>query len=323
MEKGFKTIEELVELLESRNVKTDSSTAGILRRESYYAIVNGYKGPFLDRDAMQSSADDIYKDGTTFRKLYDLFLFDRHLRQVALSSLIAAESVLKNAAVYSFCARHPKPDAYLERSNYVSAKDMLVPKTYTGNKAEEHSRNLAILMKILNGKLTPSRKTRPFIRHYLESYGNVPLWVLQNDLTFGNIAHFYQLQKRGVQNDACKIVGQIANRKKRLNPHDLLRLFDVLVDFRNICAHDERLYCAEIKGTRCADMFLMLDRVLPKEDTDDLLEALNGLIGQFQGRIERSILLHVVTDMGIRVAQKQPNSQQPQASQPPQPSLPD
>lgn len=302
MKKEFKTIEELVDLLESRNVKTDSATAGILRRESYYAIVNGYKGPFLDRDAMQSSAEDVYKDGTTFRQIYDLFLFDRVLRQIALSYLIAAESVLKNAVVYSFCARHPDTNAYLERSNYVSAKDMLVPKTFDGNKAEEHGRNLATLMKILNGKLTLSRKTRPFVRHYVESYGSVPLWVLQNDLTFGNIAHFYQLQKRGVQNDACKIVGQVANRGERLNPHDLLRLLDVLVDFRNICAHDERLYCAEVRGARCADMLLMLRKVLPDEDTNALLEALNELIREFRGRIDGSILLHVVRDMGMRMA---------------------
>lgn len=114
---------------------------------------------------MQSSAEDIYKDGTVFRKLYDPFLFDRHLRQVTLSSLIAAESVLKNAVVRSFCARHPKPDAYLERSNYVTAKDMLAPKTYTGNKAKAHGRNLATLMRILSGKLPPNRKTRPFISH--------------------------------------------------------------------------------------------------------------------------------------------------------------
>lgn len=52
MEKGFKTIEELAEPLESRYVKTGSSSAGILRRESYYAIVNGYKDPFLDRNAI-------------------------------------------------------------------------------------------------------------------------------------------------------------------------------------------------------------------------------------------------------------------------------
>ena len=48
MGKEFKTIEELVNLLESRNVITDENTAPALQQESYYAIVNGYKKPFLD-----------------------------------------------------------------------------------------------------------------------------------------------------------------------------------------------------------------------------------------------------------------------------------
>lgn len=41
--KEFKTIDELVSLLESRNVITDENTRIQLTRESYYAVVNGYK----------------------------------------------------------------------------------------------------------------------------------------------------------------------------------------------------------------------------------------------------------------------------------------
>lgn len=61
MAKEFKTIGELVDLLESRGVKTDEKTSSVLQRESYYAIVNGYKDTFLDRAAMQSSPGDVYK----------------------------------------------------------------------------------------------------------------------------------------------------------------------------------------------------------------------------------------------------------------------
>ena len=67
MAKEFKTIEELVALLDSRNVVTDQTTAGVLARESYYAIVNGYKNPFLDRDAMRSAANDVYRPGRNSR----------------------------------------------------------------------------------------------------------------------------------------------------------------------------------------------------------------------------------------------------------------
>ena len=44
---------------------------------------------------MTSSSDDVYKDGTSFRNIYDLFLFDRELRQLTFSYLARAEAVLK------------------------------------------------------------------------------------------------------------------------------------------------------------------------------------------------------------------------------------
>lgn len=299
MAKEFKTIDQLVELMESRGIATSEDTALTLKRESYYAIINGYKAPFLDREAMKSSADDIYLKGTTFQQIYDLFMFDRHLRELTFPYLTAAESVLKNAVVYAFCERNRDTEAYLERSNYTSAKDMLVPKSYHGNKTEEHTTNMANLMKILNGKLGNQKRMRPFVRHYLNAYGKVPLWVLQNDLTFGNMAHFYQLQKRGVQNAACKIVGEISGMSVRLNPHDLLRAFDVLVGFRNICAHDERLYCATVKGAKFADMFDELNVVLPEKDTHAMVGALGSLVRAYRGRISDKVLAQVNTEMGI------------------------
>ena len=51
MEKPFKSIEEQINLMHRRGLSTDADTPGILMREGYYSIVNGYKGPFLDPDA--------------------------------------------------------------------------------------------------------------------------------------------------------------------------------------------------------------------------------------------------------------------------------
>lgn len=104
--------------------------------------------------------------------------------------------------------------AYLNRSNYAASRDMLVPKVFRGNKGYQHSKNHAELLNLLNDKVSNEQRMRPFVRHYLNKYGAVPLWVLQNDLTFGNISHFYQLQKRGVQNAACKLVNQTAKKSK-------------------------------------------------------------------------------------------------------------
>lgn len=290
MAKEFKTIDQLVGLLESRGVRTDGETATALARESYYAIVNGYKDPFLDRVAMQARSDDVFIEGTTFRMIYDLFLFDRAMRNALLPSLIKAESVLKNATVYAFCERHRDPAAYLDRANYVSAKDMLFPERFRGNRRAAHAKNLNDLTSRLNEKLRITGGTRPFIRHYLESYGMVPLWVLQNDLTFGNMSHFYQLQTRGVQNAACKIVANSTGNGRPIGARKLLDIYDVLVDYRNICAHDDRLYCAHPKGRYLSNAYKALEVVLTQGEAEELAREIERVHAEYGGRVSRETL---------------------------------
>ncbi len=191
--------------------------------------------------------------------------------------------------------------AYLNRSNYAAPRDMLVPKAFRGNKKKQHSKRLADLVNILKDKLTDEQRMRPFVRHYLNKCGAVPLWVLQNDLTFGNISHFYQLQKRGVQNAACKLIGQPANRNQRLEPLMLLRVFQVLSGFRNICAHDERLYCAVVRGARFSDMYSLLARVLPDREIQAMFDELGELVRTYQGSIAQDVLYGVFEEMNIQV----------------------
>lgn len=290
MDKEFKTIEQQMELLESRGVATDSHTAKALQMDGYYSIINGYKDTFLDKIAMQNSPGDVYKAGTSFSNIYDLFIFDRRLKGIVLPYLIEAESIAKNAIVYSFCNRHREIDAYLERSNYVAGKDMLVPAGFRGNKQKERDKRLNTLIGIFTRKLTPGAQNRPFTSHYLEKYGKVPLWVLQNDLTFGNIEHFYQLQQRSIQNEACKIISSVSETENRIGCLELLRTLMVLVDYRNICAHDDRLYCANVRGACFDAMLEYLWMVITPEAHSSLCSGLVELAASFAGLIDPSAL---------------------------------
>jgi abortive infection bacteriophage resistance protein len=295
--KEFKTITEQVALLESRGMKVDDETPVILLRENYYSIVNGYKDPFLDKDAMRSSADDVYAAGTEFNWLYALFKFDRELRQVTFSYLIQAEAALKTATVYAFCEKHRGCSDYLDRSSFCAAKDMLTPKAFRGNRASLHSKNLNVLMGILNKKLVVGGSTRPFVSHYLDAFGEVPLWVLANDLTFGNMSHFFQLMKRGDQNAACKYLFKTTLRAEgqgRISPHDVLRAYEVLTHFRNLCAHDERLYCARKDNDTYATMLNLLAVALPA----DLVDAMRHDIERLLSKYEKG--LKVITAQELR-----------------------
>lgn len=296
MPKDFKTIEELIEILESRGVSTDANTAAILKRESYYAIVNGYKDPFLDRDAMQRSNGDFYKPGTTFTNIYDLFTYDRALRRAVMPYLMAAETAVKSAVVYAFCERNQGMLDYLDRDRYVSGRDMLVPEGFKGSKLEERDKNLGKLLKILSKKNKPNERSKKYAIHYVERYGGIPLWVLQNDMTFGNISNFYQLQKRGIQNATCRIVSEVNGNGKRIGARDLLNALSVLVGFRNICAHDERLYCARVIGHGFDHMLDALALILSYEEIEEMTNGICHVTEPSRNKVRPEALNAMYTD---------------------------
>ena len=159
--------------------------------------------------------------------------------------------------------------------------------------------NLSKLMSVLYDKVTPSgdRPMRVFVEHYLNAYGFVPLWVLQNDLTFGNMSHFFQLQRRGVQNEACRIVQDVSGRSARIQPIDLLRAYSVLVEYRNICAHDERLYCACPKGATVGEMLRLLHGLIPDVDATRLGGALSGIVNRYAGQLPNKVVASLRTEM--------------------------
>ena len=86
--------------------------------------------------------------------------------------------------------------------------------------------------------------------HYLTHHQDLPLWVLVTKLTFGEITYFYKsmdppLQER-VLNDINKDYTSEFGAPIAQPTSSLISKFneilDVLVAFRNICAHGDRLY---------------------------------------------------------------------------------
>lgn len=304
MGKSFRTVDELVAILESRGVKTDGATAPAIARESYYAIVNGYKKPFLDQEKMESSNDDVYKEGVEFQWMHDLFMFDRDLRFVTFKYLTRAEAVMRTAVAYAFCHKHPERDAYLERSNFCSADEYLVAKTYKGNKRALHGNNLNDLMRRLNEKLVVNDRSRDFVKHYSRKYGTVPLWVLANDLTFGNIVHFYQLMQTADRREACAIIAKTAGRDRKrghLTERALLRSASVLNDFRNLCAHDERLYCSKFGNDDFSVMVERMMDLLPYDEVIEFIDEIMALFDAYGNRLHGVTAESLLADMGFEI----------------------
>lgn len=298
MDRPFLTIEQQIERLEKRGMRTSEETPEILMREGYYSVVNGYKAPFIDAKASKEADDDRYVDGATFEQLYALFAFDRDLRELTFHYLIRAEATTRTAISYCFSEAHRSPDAYLLQANYCSYDEYAAREESPSSYASE----LAGLTGILRGRANSSRTE--FVTHYREEHGGVPLWVLANDLTFGNLEHFFNLMKPDEQSAFCRMVATSTGRlgDKALGyfgPGKARVCLEALVKFRNICAHDERIYCARVGGRKnigYTDMLWMLERFLTKKEFNELLSRLVPLLRKAG---DGNALMHVFNETGM------------------------
>lgn len=279
MGKPFLTIEEQIELLERRGVSRTEGESCALMREGYYSIINGYKEPFLEPVVTKDDLSDRYKGGTSFDDIFALFTFDRSLRALTFRNLIKAEATARTAIAYTFASAHRGQDAYLLQESYCSEQEYLEYNRSNNSYADELSGLTSIL------KRTRDKSDSDFISHYRNAHGSVPIWVLCNALTFGNIQHFFNLMKPNEKASVCKMIAESTGRKgsKLLGYFDVDEArvsLEVLVKFRNLCAHDERLYCAHVgarKNVGYSKMIWMLERFLTEEEFYGFLRDVTDL----------------------------------------------
>lgn len=115
MEKEFKTINEQVELLKSRNLLISNTkiAINILKNNNYYYIINGYKDIFLDNH----SKIERYIDGTTIEDIYNLYEFDRTIRITFLEYILLIERKIDTYIAYEFSKEHGYKN-YLIKQNF-------------------------------------------------------------------------------------------------------------------------------------------------------------------------------------------------------------
>lgn len=295
-EKPFRTFDELVQLLESRGVAVDGSTKTILKRESYYAVVNGYKDLFLDPVATRAAGEDRYLRGTCFKEIHELFLLDREVRMALLPALLIAETTLKTLTVHMFCSRHPERGSYLEPANYRTDP--------RGVRAAE--RVIAAFRKALETQ--GERHPKDFIEHYRIRHQHVPLWVLANFLTFGVMSKFYSALTEATQATVCRELSAYTREigdgiGYRIEPHQLRLMFRYLSDLRNLCAHEERLYCTgfgKSKDIRLRQLLGYLKVLLGPAEYHTMCERLLGAFRDSQTEFHTISVDAVVSCMGFR-----------------------
>ena len=297
MNKPFQTTSEQIAILNRRGLSTDSKTADILLREGYYCIINGYKDPFLFPG--KQNGEDAFRHGASFNEIYRLFLFDRSLRMLLFKYIAIAEAALKTVTAYKFSQAHQTDHhKYLEGGTY--RNDGRYP-IFAGYLIEDFETILG-----MNDK-GRRRRPKPYIKHYLDNHEQVPIWVLMNYLSLGQAVKFFDFQKNEIRRSIASTFTDLYCHEhtvsRNIKPKDLSRAFDHIKDMRNICAHDERLYCARVSprsDTTFADVLDDLSLVLPANKNRDLRAEVATEIINSSSDIRTITVDYLLKEMGIR-----------------------
>jgi len=241
MAKPFLTYAQQLQLLQSKHLVVDDVAAAetALHRYGYFPLVSGYK------DLLKNPTTKNYQDGTAFRDLMAIYRFDEQLRELTLRYLLHIERHIRSALSYAFCDNFGDLQAaYLDPQNYDIST--------AAKKSEVH-----ILIQKFLRPLIDKPTQYPYIEHHKVKHQNVPLWVLINALTFGTVSKMYKYSKPQVQSAISKEFDAIKEAQLR-------QMLEVLTDFRNVCAHNERLFTHRCAKHDIPDLLLHKKLAIPK-----------------------------------------------------------
>lgn len=246
--KTFKTLRQQLRILRNRGlyVSKNGKPKEVLQEENYYSLINGYKELFLGPNLSAVDQSETFIPGSSFDEIYAISIFDRNLRAILLKVILKIENQFKSYVSYEFSKNHGH-DNYLKKSSFDDSHGPLLSKTTI----EDYEKKIARINNLISdvqSNISYYYKKKSYIKHYVNEYGFVPLWVLVNTMSFGSISTFFSLMKPSEQVSISK--------NYNLPKENLNRYMKVLSEARNICAHDERLYNivlsreSEIKDTR-------------------------------------------------------------------------
>jgi abortive infection bacteriophage resistance protein len=206
--KPFLSIEDQINMLvddKGLTIVDHERTQQYLKRIGYFGLVGGYKNAFKD------SVTGKYRSGVTFDDIVALYKFDESLRELFLKYLLQVERGVRSLLSYYFTEKFGiEQEQYLNPTNYST-----FPK---------HRALVVYLIKTL-GALANKNTDYSYITYQRSKYGNVPLWVVINAITFGSLSKFYMLSNPKIQVD-------IAKNYPGVSSHQLAQFLSMLTKYR-------------------------------------------------------------------------------------------
>jgi len=306
--KPFTTIPQQLVILKERGlmIRDEKMAAKVLNRINYYNLINGYKDYFL----AERGENEKFREGVFFEDIHGLYALDYELRNLLLKYILKFETNLKSKISYRFSEAYSEPNAYLELKSFDlnSKNSKFIPEL------------IFTIKKIMNEQ----GKKKTSIRHYLDNHGHVPIWVLTSYLTFGNVQYFYLSLKPKLKNQIAKdfsmeFAEEYGRQQIKIMPEMLEAIIKVVNYFRNVCAHEERLYNFKVyKKARSASLAKVLNMpadylndgnvftlisilklVTEKDSYGHLLSELETLFQKYQNEVFSISMAPFLHEMGF------------------------
>lgn len=308
MRKEFRTFRDQLDILKVRGLLVTDEDLAIkkLASDNYYNIINGYKDLFID----STKDTETYKRNATFEEIYALYSFDRSIRSIIFKAILQVENTLRTQISYVFSKYHDSPN-YLIYGNFETLLGISTEK-----KISERAMDIYSLISNLQKDISKSVKHKDYIRHHVIEYGYVPMWVLVNAVPLNRLSSFYKLMNQRERIEVSKYWNILENH--------LRQYINKLAYFRNLCAHDERIYCSRdnalipdtvfhemlnikknssnnyIQGKNdLLSLLISLKVLMPKDDFITFFNQLNGRIISLSTKLNSIDIIDVLNEMGI------------------------
>jgi len=256
--KDFYTYEQQINKLKENGliIENEAKVLEILKLEGYYNIINGYS-------CMFKGNNEKYLKNTTFENIVSLYNFDRNLQPIIYKYALKIECHIKALIAHEFSKNHG-----VDEKKYLS-KDCF---TKNANNIQQVEDLIKVCKKVINEGIDQKNiRYRKYIEHNYIKHGHVPLWILIRALTFGTTSIFYK-------NMNSKEKQELANYYL-LTEDELGNMLEMLVQYRNIVAHGERIFCVKLNRVRLTDQLLVMKKMsIPYNKSGNALYGRNDLL---------------------------------------------
>lgn len=232
--------------------------------------------------------------------------------------ILMTENSIKSKIAYQFSSEHPK-----EAFSYFNINN------YRDTNHQQTTSLIATLSSVTKQNTDSNTKSGPFY-HYFNEHKELPLWVLITKLTLGQTCSLLYNLKESTQIEILKaVLYEFKNNSNNIAASkiihqnylkDFISAINCIKAFRNVCAHEDRLYDYYAKNKNgkpiqtsffyigistpafqggIFDIILLLRLFLTKRDYKQLLRRLLDELNKLEHELPSSLFSEVTRKMKL------------------------